>query len=105
MGKFEEWLIPNTIEGTAAMMRNVTGLTEEETRRLKNKCLIKGLHQLNLPRLEVRRGVWSGLEPELERWSETESRWAQIQAKTHVLWGSDDKLVDSSGASHLTSLI
>ena len=42
-GKFEEWLIPTTVDGTVRMMANVMGLTEEEARANKTKCLAKGL--------------------------------------------------------------
>ena len=41
-GKFEEWLIPDTLDGTRKMVMNVTNMTEEQSRYKKNKLLFKG---------------------------------------------------------------
>ena len=41
-GKFEDWLIPSTIEGTKHMVMNVTGMTEEQSRTMKNRGIVKG---------------------------------------------------------------
>jgi len=104
-GKFVECMIPHTIEETRSMVMNSTGMTMEQTQTKKMKILIKGLLELNRPRMRERRAVWEGVQQDAFRWSELEKHWAKITAKTQMLWGTNDVIIDPSGAPHLAKII
>jgi len=104
-GKFVEWMIPHTIEEMRMSLIHCTGMTMEQTQTKKMNMFIKGLLELNRPRMRERRAVWEGVQQDAFRWSELEKHWVKITAKTQILWGTNDVIIDPSGAHHLAKII
>lgn len=104
-GKFEEWNIPTTLEGTRFMLMKTTGMTGAQANTFKNRGIIKGVFELRLPQTETLRQIWLGLERDMNNFSEVLASWKNIRAKTHVIWGTADLIIDCSGGETLKATI
>jgi len=104
-GKFEEWMIPTTFEGNMEMVKNVTGMSEKDSRKSKTKKIVKGLMELRLPYADVLRKVWASIKVDLAEFPEIENGWRSIGVKTQLIWGTADRIADISGATRLSTVI
>jgi len=104
-GKFEDWMIPTTFEGNMQMVKNVTGMSEQDSRKSKTKKIVKGLMELRLPYVDVLRKVWASIKIDLDVFPEIENGWRNIGVKTQLIWGTADVIVDISGATRLSTVI
>ena len=56
-------------------------------------------------RNENYRRVWKNMEPEIENSQAIVATWAANECPSQVIWGSDDRIIDKSGAQVLVKIL
>ena len=102
-GEFEQWLIPETPESTRRMLSRTMNIEEKQLDR--GKQLIKGLTIARHKRNDNYRRVWKTLEPEIANSQSIVATWSANDCPSQVIWGSDDRLIDRSGADVLVKVL
>ena len=102
-GEFEQWLIPETPESTKLMLSRTMNI-EDKHLELGGQ-LIKGLTLMRHKRNENYRRVWKTMEPEIENSQAIVATWAANDCPSQVIWGSDDRIIDRSGAEVLVKIL
>lgn len=102
-GEFEQWLIPKTPESTKLMLSRTMNIEEKQLER--GQQLIKGLSIMREKRNENYRRVWKSMEPEIVNSKSIVATWAANECPSQIVWGSDDRIIDRSGAELLAKVL
>jgi len=102
-GEFEQWLLPESPESTRRMLSRTMNIEEKQLER--GQQLIKGLTMMRSKRNENYRRVWKNFEPEIVNSQSIVASWSANECPSQVIWGSDDRIIDKSGADVLVKIL
>lgn len=102
-GSFEEWLLPDSVDGLRLMMSRI--MLVEEKKLDKTRQLLKGVYKLREPKNNEYRRIWQGLQPEFERADVLVQGWNRNTMPSQIIWGTEDCLIDKSGADVLGEIL